>query len=187
MGALHPVGIHPEAYSAAPTSIGGRRSSGKRLTGLYHNPPERAVVLCVDEKTQVQALDRSPAGAAQPAAPQVPVAASFRPGRPPWPGAAVVWGWLILLPAPESCRFCERAGRVKERVAAPQASLTRWPGSRSCRAAGQGDPDGGGRVSGSGSAAFLCGVISRGGGRGAGAVSSQPYLGPRGTVAAPAT
>jgi hypothetical protein len=25
------------------------------VVGLYHNPPERAVVLCVDEKTQVQA------------------------------------------------------------------------------------------------------------------------------------
>jgi transposase len=29
------------------------------IVGLYHNPPERAVVLCVDEKSQIQALDRS--------------------------------------------------------------------------------------------------------------------------------
>jgi len=29
------------------------------VVGLYLNPPERAVVLCVDEKTQVQALDRT--------------------------------------------------------------------------------------------------------------------------------
>jgi len=29
------------------------------VVGLYLAPPERAVVLCVDEKTQVQALDRS--------------------------------------------------------------------------------------------------------------------------------
>ena len=29
------------------------------VVGLYHNPPERAVVLCVDEKSQIQALDRS--------------------------------------------------------------------------------------------------------------------------------
>jgi transposase len=29
------------------------------VVGLYHNPPDRAVVLCVDEKSQVQALDRS--------------------------------------------------------------------------------------------------------------------------------
>lgn len=29
------------------------------IVGLYLNPPERALVLCVDEKTQIQALDRS--------------------------------------------------------------------------------------------------------------------------------
>ena len=29
------------------------------IVGLCRNPPERALVLCVDEKTQVQALDRS--------------------------------------------------------------------------------------------------------------------------------
>jgi transposase len=37
------------------------------VIGLYHNPPERAVVLCVDEKSQVQALDRS-----QPVLPMMP-------------------------------------------------------------------------------------------------------------------
>jgi transposase len=31
----------------------------KDVVGLYLNPPERAVVLCVDEKSQIQALDRS--------------------------------------------------------------------------------------------------------------------------------
>ena len=29
------------------------------IVGLYLSPPERAVVLCVDEKSQVQALDRT--------------------------------------------------------------------------------------------------------------------------------
>jgi transposase len=29
------------------------------IVGLYLNPPERAVVLCVDEKTQIQALNRT--------------------------------------------------------------------------------------------------------------------------------
>ena len=29
------------------------------IDGLYLNPPENAVVLCVDEKTQIQALDRT--------------------------------------------------------------------------------------------------------------------------------
>src|SRR5260370_23469285 len=29
------------------------------ITGLYLNPPEHAIILCVDEKSQVQALDRT--------------------------------------------------------------------------------------------------------------------------------
>ena len=37
------------------------------VVGLYHNPPEKAVVLCVDEKSHVQALDRS-----QPVLPMMP-------------------------------------------------------------------------------------------------------------------
>jgi transposase len=37
------------------------------VAGLYHDPPEKAVVLCVDEKSQVQALDRS-----QPVLPMMP-------------------------------------------------------------------------------------------------------------------
>lgn len=40
------------------------------VVGLYLNPPERAVVLCVDEKSQIQALDRT-----QPLLP-------MRPGQP---------------------------------------------------------------------------------------------------------
>jgi transposase len=31
----------------------------KDVAGLYLNPPENAVILCVDEKSQIQALDRS--------------------------------------------------------------------------------------------------------------------------------
>ena len=37
------------------------------VVGLYHNPPDKAVVLCVDEKSQIQALDRS-----QPVLPMMP-------------------------------------------------------------------------------------------------------------------
>jgi transposase len=40
------------------------------VVGLYMSPPERAIVLCVDEKSQIQALDRS-----QPMLP-------MRPGQP---------------------------------------------------------------------------------------------------------
>jgi transposase len=41
------------------------------IVGLYLNPPDRAIVLCVDEKSQIQALDRT-----QPIQPVLP-------GRPP--------------------------------------------------------------------------------------------------------
>src|SRR6266550_2621349 len=37
------------------------------VVGLYHDPPDKAVVLCVDEKSQMQALDRS-----QPVMPMMP-------------------------------------------------------------------------------------------------------------------
>ena len=37
------------------------------VAGLYHNPPDKAVVLCVDENSQIQALDRS-----QPVLPLMP-------------------------------------------------------------------------------------------------------------------
>src|SRR5260370_1109082 len=37
------------------------------VVGLYHHPPERAVVLCADEKSGIQALDRS-----QPVLPMMP-------------------------------------------------------------------------------------------------------------------
>jgi hypothetical protein len=44
------------------------------IVGLYHHPPERAVVLCVDEKSQIQALDRS-----QPVLPMMPGMPERRP------------------------------------------------------------------------------------------------------------
>jgi len=34
----------------------------KDIVGLYLNPPDKAIVLCVDEKSQIQALDRSQPG-----------------------------------------------------------------------------------------------------------------------------
>src|SRR5450755_3701112 len=37
------------------------------VVGLYHNPPDKAVGLCVDERSQIQALDRS-----QPVLPMMP-------------------------------------------------------------------------------------------------------------------
>ena len=61
-------GIRPHRVSAFKVSTDP--AFEERLTdvvGLYLDPPERAVVFCVDEKTQVQALDRT-----QPSLPLVP-------------------------------------------------------------------------------------------------------------------
>ena len=44
------------------------------IVGLYLDPPERALVLCVDEQSQIQALDRS--------APTLPILPTTRPGAP---------------------------------------------------------------------------------------------------------
>ena len=51
------------------------------IVGLYLNPPDAAVVLCVDEKSQIQALDRS--APVLPLMPGVPAAADprLRPQR----------------------------------------------------------------------------------------------------------
>jgi transposase len=54
-------------FGLAPHRVDGFKSSTDPqfvdkvvdVVGLYHNPPEKAVVLCVDEKSQIQALDRS--------------------------------------------------------------------------------------------------------------------------------
>jgi len=43
------------------------------VVGLYVTPPERAIVLCVDEKSQIQALDRSQ--------PMLPMRPRNRPGH----------------------------------------------------------------------------------------------------------
>jgi hypothetical protein len=52
------------------------------IVGLYLNPPDRALVLCVDEKTQIQALERS-----QPILPLgLPVAAKRSRATGPWSG-----------------------------------------------------------------------------------------------------
>ena len=58
-----------------PSSCRGTRclSRVRDIVGLYLHPPERAVVLCVDEKSQIQALDRT-----QPLLPMRPGSAEKR-------------------------------------------------------------------------------------------------------------
>ena len=79
------------------------------ITGLYLNPPEAAAVLCVDEKSQIQALDRT-----QPIVPMRPGLPERRthdsnvmappPSYPPSPGQ-----WKVTEHPPQAS-----GGRVQE-------------------------------------------------------------------------
>jgi len=71
MRVWHKVGLQPQRlkrYMASPDPQ--FETKAKDILGLYLEPPEKAVVFCVDEKTAIQALDRT-----QPALP-------LRPGSP---------------------------------------------------------------------------------------------------------
>ena len=65
------------------------------VAGLYLNPPEAAVVLCVDEKTQIQALDRT--------APILPLMPATPKGRPTTAAAT----------APPTCSQPSRSPRAR--------------------------------------------------------------------------
>ena len=61
------------------------------VVGLYLNPPQAAMVLCVDEKTSVQALDRT-----APILPLLPVTPSGPPTTTPDtapPTCTPLWTW----------------------------------------------------------------------------------------------
>jgi hypothetical protein len=45
------------------------------IVGLYMAPPQRALVLCIDEKSQIQALDRTQAS-------EIPNRLEWRPDKP---------------------------------------------------------------------------------------------------------
>jgi len=63
--------LSPVPFLPGPRKEAWEREAKVRdIVGLYLNPPEKAVVLCVDEKSQIQALDRT--------APMLPL----RPGLP---------------------------------------------------------------------------------------------------------
>ena len=56
----HAFGLQPhrsETFKLSPDPL--LIEKVRDIVGLYANPPEHAVVLCVDEKTQIQALDRT--------------------------------------------------------------------------------------------------------------------------------
>src|SRR5207253_7736890 len=56
----HAFGLQPhrtETFKLSPDPL--LIEKVRDIVGLYMNPPEHAVVLCVDEKSQIQALDRT--------------------------------------------------------------------------------------------------------------------------------
>ncbi len=63
MRVWHKAGLQPhrlQRYMASPDAH--FEAKAKAILGLYLNPPENAVVVCVDEKTAIQALDRTQPG-----------------------------------------------------------------------------------------------------------------------------
>ena len=62
--------LHPRPVGTRQVPAPQLDAKVRDVVGLYLNPPQNAVVVCVDEKTQVQALDRT--------APILPL----RPGLP---------------------------------------------------------------------------------------------------------
>jgi hypothetical protein len=77
--------VDPVKLSTDPQFIDKVRD----IVGLYLNPPQAALVLCVDEKTQVQALDRTapilPLLPGTPSGPPTTMSATGSPTcTPPW-------------------------------------------------------------------------------------------------------
>ena len=56
--ASSPTACAPSSSRATPAVVAKLTD----VVGLYLNPPDQAVVLCVDEKSQIQALDRTQPG-----------------------------------------------------------------------------------------------------------------------------
>jgi transposase len=81
------------------------------VVGLYLAPPERAIVLCVDEKSQVQALDRT-----QPAQPLLPARAEKASHDYVRHGTTSLFGALNVATG-EVIGQCQRRHRHQEFVA----------------------------------------------------------------------
>lgn len=107
MRVWHKAGLQPhrlQRYMASPDP--DFEAKAKDILGLYLHPPEKAMVFCVDEKTAIQALDRT-----QPALP-------LRSGKPERHSVEYVrHGTVSLLAALEV-----QTGRVQSRCVARHTS-----------------------------------------------------------------
>jgi len=94
------------------------------IVGLYLNPPDKAVVLCVDEKSQIQALERTQ--------PLLPMGLGYVEGVThnyvrhgtttllhwTWPPARCSRSACAVIATKSTCVFCERSTR-KFRTGSP--------------------------------------------------------------------
>ena len=91
------------------------------VVGLYHHPPERAVVLCVDEKSGIQALDRS-----QPVLPMMPGVPERRSHDYVRHGTTDLFAAFNIADGTVICASCTA-------TTGPRSSRSSWPGStRTC-------------------------------------------------------
>ena len=105
------------------------------VVGLYLSPPERAIVLCVDEKSQVQALDRT-----QPLLPMTPGQAERRTHDYVRNGTTSLFAALNVATG-EVIGQCHRRHRHQEFL----KFLDEVDATRAARA-GRGDPPGAGQL-----------------------------------------
>ncbi len=92
------------------------------IVGLYMSPPDHALVLCVDEKSQMQALDRT----------QPLLAALARPGRAAQPRLQAPWhDGAVRRPR---CRHRPRARPLLQTASRqPSSGASSTPSMRPCR------------------------------------------------------
>ena len=96
------------------------------VVGLYLNPPERAVVLCVDEKSQIQALDRT-----QPILPLLPGTPERATHDYKRHGTSSLYAALDLTTGKVSARCIAVTARSSSRSSS-NSSTTRFRPSSTC-------------------------------------------------------
>ncbi|MCX5150883.1 IS630 family transposase [Streptomyces sp. NBC_00320] len=87
------------------------------MVGLYLDPPERALVLCVDETSQIQALDRS-----QPVLPMMPGAPERRSHDHVRAGTTTLYTASTPQPARSSAHFTAATARWSSRSSSPSST-----------------------------------------------------------------
>jgi len=119
---LHPHRIRTFNFSPDPQF----EEKLLEVVGLYMNPPQNAIVLCMDEKTGIQALDRT-----QPVLP-------LRSGKPRlWSNEYVRHGTQTMLAAVDietgrATTWVNKTRKAEDFVTFMNQVVTQYPGERLC-------------------------------------------------------